>query len=87
MTQIRVASRPAGENLVIVWEDDGAGIAADNKELIFERGFGKNTGLGMFLVREILSLTGISIVENGVEGKGARFEMTVPAGSWRIAST
>jgi len=84
VTHIRVSSRTSGENLVIVWEDDGVGITADDKEHIFERGFGKNTGLGMFLVREILSLTGISIVETGVPGKGARFEMTVPRGAFRF---
>ncbi len=87
VTQVHVSSRREGGNLVIVWEDDGVGIAAEHKERIFERDFGKNTGLGMFLVREILSLTGISIVENGEAGKGARFEITVPAGSWRIVGT
>ena len=33
------------------------GVAADEKERIFERGFGKNTGLGMFLTREMFALT------------------------------
>jgi K+-sensing histidine kinase KdpD len=50
----------------------------DEKERIFERGFGKNTGLGMFLVREILTLTGITISETGEPGRGARFEILVP---------
>jgi PAS domain S-box-containing protein len=83
VTEIRVSSHPSGEDLVVVWEDNGIGIAADEKERIFERGFGKNTGLGMFLVREILSLTGITITETGEPGVGARFEITVPHGSWR----
>lgn len=84
VTEIRVSSHPSGDDLVVVWEDNGVGIAADEKELIFERGFGKNTGLGMFLVREILSLTGITIAEAGEPGVGARFEITIPHGSWRI---
>jgi PAS domain S-box-containing protein len=83
VTEIHVTTYRSKENLVIVWEDNGIGIAADDKERIFERGFGKNTGLGMFLVREILSLTGITILENGEQGRGARFEMTVPHGSFR----
>ena len=37
----------------------------------------KNTGLGLFLAREILDITGITIRETGEPGKGARFEMTV----------
>jgi len=84
VTEIRVSSHQYCEDLVVMWEDNGIGIAADEKERIFERGFGKNTGLGMFLVREILSLTGITIKETGVPGKGVRFEITVPMGAYRI---
>jgi PAS domain S-box-containing protein len=84
VTEIRVSSHPLGEDLVVVWEDNGVGIAADKKELIFERGFGKNTGLGMFLVREILSLTDITITVTGEPGKGARFEIVVPKRQYRF---
>ena len=69
---------------VVVCEDNGDGIVAEDKQQIFNRGFGKNTGLGLFLSREILSITGITIRETGEPGKGARFEMTVPKGAWRI---
>ena len=69
---------------VVVCEDDGEGVPATEKEKIFERGFGKNTGLGLALSREILSITGITIRETGEPGKGARFEMTVPKGTWRM---
>ncbi|MEI6839988.1 MAG: hybrid sensor histidine kinase/response regulator [Methanomicrobiales archaeon] len=65
-------------NYVIVCEDDGNGVPADEKEKIFLRGFGKNTGLGLALSREILSITGITITETGEPGKGARFEILVP---------
>ena len=71
--------------MVIVCEDDGVGIRADEKERIFDRGFGKNTGLGLALSREILDITGISIQETGKPGFGARFEMTVPAESCRFS--
>jgi PAS domain S-box-containing protein len=87
VTGIRVSARPSGDNLIIVWEDNGVGIAADEKDRIFERGFGKNTGLGMFLVREILSLTGITITETGEPGNGARFEILVPKGVFRISGS
>jgi signal transduction histidine kinase len=84
VTDIRVSSHRDGGNLVIVWEDNGVGIAAEEKERIFAQGVGKNTGLGLFLVREILSLTGITIAETGVPGQGARFEIVVPPGSFRM---
>ncbi|MCX6698237.1 MAG: hypothetical protein NTV84_11985 [Methanoregula sp.] len=64
-------------------EDDGDGVHAGEKERLFTQGFGKNTGLGLFLSREILAITGITITENGTLGKGARFEIHVPAGMWR----
>ena len=69
---------------VVVCEDDGDGIVAEEKERIFERGFGKNTGLGLALSRDTLDITGITISEIGEPGKGARFEMVIPKGSWRI---
>jgi PAS domain S-box-containing protein len=85
VTEIRVSSCQSPEGLKIFWEDNGIGIVPEEKEKIFERGFGRNTGLGMFLAREILSLTGISIRETGTEGKGARFEIIVPPGKFRPA--
>jgi signal transduction histidine kinase len=67
--------KPGG--LAIIVQDNGRGVPDSEKELIFERGFGKHTGLGLFLAREILSLTGITITGNG-NGKGARFESRFP---------
>jgi PAS domain S-box-containing protein len=69
--------------LVIACEDDGAGVPAGEKERIFERGYGENTGLGLYLAREALGLTGITIAETGAPGHGARFELVVPPGGWR----
>lgn len=69
---------------VLVIEDNGEGIPATMKDRIFEKGVGKNTGFGLFLSREVLSLAGITIRETGEEGMGARFEMVLPPGSWRF---
>ncbi|MCX6688670.1 MAG: ATP-binding protein, partial [Methanoregula sp.] len=67
-------------------EDDGVGITAEDKKKLFTRGFGKNTGLGLFLSREILAITGITITETGEPGKGARFEITVPKGEYQFTN-
>lgn len=83
VSRIRVSAQKTGGSTVIVWEDNGVGIPKKDKEHIFERGFGKNTGLGMFLAREVLSLTGIAIRETGEEGSGARFEIWVPQRKYR----
>lgn len=69
--------------LTIAWEDNGVGVPETLKDRIFERGFGSNTGMGLFLVREILSITDITICECGTGGEGARFELVVPPGGWR----
>jgi signal transduction histidine kinase len=87
MTTIRVSSHDEGSSLILVFADDGEGIAERDKKAVFERGFGKNTGLGLYLSREILGITGISIAETGVPGKGARFELTVPEGGFRSRNT
>jgi PAS domain S-box-containing protein len=83
LTSIRIAAEGSDGELRIVYEDDGAGIADGDRKRLFSKGFGKNTGLGLFLSREILSITGIAIAENGEPGRGARFEIAVPAGVWR----
>jgi signal transduction histidine kinase len=84
LTAIRVTSDRRGEDLRIVVEDNGIGISNEDKKHLFTKGFGKNTGLGLFLSREILSITGITITENGEPGNGARFEIAVPKGTYRF---
>lgn len=85
MTTIRVTSEVSENGLVISVQDDGGGISADDKKKLFERGFGHHTGLGLFLSREILSITGITITETGEPGKGARFEILVPKDGYRFS--
>lgn len=82
-TAVRIAAQTDGSGLLLIVEDDGAGIPTSMKERIFLRGIGKNSGHGLFLVREILMITGITIVENGREGAGARFDIRVPKGKFR----
>jgi signal transduction histidine kinase len=82
LTEIRIFSEMRDECLILIYQDNGCGIRAEEKERIFEKGYGKNTGLGLFLAREILALTGITIIENGTPGKGARFEIKVPEGMY-----
>jgi PAS domain S-box-containing protein len=75
-----------GDTLTIVSEDNGGGIDKETKKHLFKRGYGKNTGFGLFLIREILSITGITIDENGEPGRSARFEITVPNGTYRFVT-
>jgi PAS domain S-box-containing protein len=79
---IRISCREDEAGLLIVYEDDGIGIPGEVKEKIFRREYYRNTGLGLYLIREILAITKIQIRECGSPGQGVRFEMTVPQGTY-----
>lgn len=84
VTAIKVRAERSQDGLIITWEDDGVGVPTDDKERIFQRGFGKNTGQGLFLAREILSMTGGTMAEEGVQGMGARFVVHIPNGHFSL---
>jgi len=85
MSHIRLSFHETADNVICLYEDNGAGILPKDKPLIFNRGYGKNTGLGMFLAKEILAITGMIIQETGEFGKGARFAITIPKGAYRFS--
>ncbi len=84
--EVRISSRNEGRGITILFEDDGPGIPAAEKERIFERDYPRKAGMGLYLVREILAITGITIRETGEPGKGARFEIMVPEGQYHIGA-
>jgi len=84
LTTIRVSAHETEKGLAIIVEDNGSGIPDAEKPGLFAQGYGKHTGFGLFLSREILAITGMTIVENGVAGRGARFEITIPRGAYRF---
>jgi PAS domain S-box-containing protein len=73
---IRFAIEEIEGKKCIICEDDGVGVASDMKEALFAKAFGNGHGFGLFLSREILDITGITIKEIGV--RGARFIITIP---------
>ena len=87
VTTIRFSFKTLDDGLVVIYEDNGGGIPAEHKEAIFERRFFRHTGFGLFLSRTILGITGMTIRETGIPGKGARFEISVRTGSYRITDS
>jgi len=83
VTAIRIFTERRADAVVLVFEDDGVGVSPEEKEIIFGKGYGVNTGHGLFLCREILGITGLTIMENGVHGEGSRFEIYIPGGKHR----
>jgi signal transduction histidine kinase len=85
VTEVAVTFHEQEEGGVLLFTDNGVGIPASRKERIFEYS-GKESGFNLFLSREILSISSISIQENGEEGTGARFEILVPGNTWRMGN-
>ena len=79
LSQIKVSGfeNPDGSRRII-YEDDGAGIDAKTKKHLFEKGVGKGTGLGLYLIKKATDIYGWKICEAGGEGQGAKFVMTIP---------
>lgn len=84
VTEIRITAVEKEDHLVIRYEDNGEGIPDDEKEQIFEREYRRNTGFGLFLTREILAITTMTIRETGHAGNGVRFEIMVPKRAFRF---
>ncbi|MEN6609930.1 MAG: PAS domain S-box protein [Methanoregulaceae archaeon] len=84
VSSIRIYPDTSRGDFRLVIADDGIGIPADAKQDIFQHSYGEGTGLGLFLAREILAMTGITIEETGEYGKGARFELLLPQGTCRF---
>jgi len=82
--QVTIGYQREDASLLIFMEDNGNGIPQALKEKIFERGYGTQKGMELFLVREILSITGITIRETGIPEKGSRFEIRVPKEAYRF---
>jgi PAS domain S-box-containing protein len=84
-TKIGIRYEESDDRLLLIYEDNGIGIPKEEKKKLFQRGIGKHSGYGLFMVREILGITGMAIAEVGEPGKGVRFEITVPRGRYRFS--
>ncbi|WP_321507414.1 response regulator [uncultured Methanoregula sp.] len=84
-TSIRFSLHAEADGMVIICEDDGVGIPDGRKEKIFSYEHGMSHGLGLFLAREILAITSITLRETGTAGSGARFELRCPSTTTRAA--
>jgi signal transduction histidine kinase len=84
VTDIRVSLVVTGPGGILLVENNGAGIPVEEKSRIFERGYGSGAGWGLFLAREILAITGMTIMETGDPEQGVRFEITLPPGTFEL---
>ncbi|MBP6012894.1 MAG: stimulus-sensing domain-containing protein [Alphaproteobacteria bacterium] len=90
--EIRITAAPSNGRAVVTIDDQGPGIPEENLEAIFRRfyterpashGFGKNSGLGLSISRQIVEVHGGHIVAANLRDadgvvRGARFTIDLP---------
>lgn len=86
---IKVCVKNSGDNLFISIEDTGVGIPEDHLDKIFERFYkvdpslarsneSHNTGLGLYICKQIIEKHGGKIWAESQSGKGSIFHFTIP---------
>jgi signal transduction histidine kinase len=82
--RIDVKLRTQGDHVLLAVSDEGQGISAEDKEYIFTQFYrvgdeqtrrSKGTGLGLFIVKNLLNLLGAEIKVKDKQPKGTTFEL------------
>ncbi|WP_341987438.1 sensor histidine kinase [Azorhizobium sp. AG788] len=83
--QVRVAVQPDTDGVTVAVEDDGPGIPEDERLLIFERYYRASSsrshagiGIGLSIVRKIVTLHGGEAAVTGTPDGGSRFSIWLP---------
>jgi PAS domain S-box-containing protein len=84
-TVIKLYCKKDANELLLIYEDNGEGIAEDLRAHLFEKGFGKGTGIGLYMIKRIAGTYGWTLEENGEYGVGARFTMKIPENQYRLS--
>ncbi len=85
LSRITLSIRKSPGIVELVYEDDGKGIAVERRDHLFEMSNDADHGLGLFLSKKILAITGMTINEEGEPGKGVRFVIRVLPMNFRFA--
>ena len=87
---LKVVLMSTQQDVELVVEDQGPGISTDQRERIFDKFYrigneetrsAKGTGIGLYMVKQIVSAHGGKIHVEPNEPQGARFVIKIPNGS------
>lgn len=67
-----------GDQVNLIYEDDGVGIPDEMRQHLFKEGYGRGTGYGLYMIKRTCEVYGWSIQETGKQGRGAQFTITIP---------
>ena len=87
---IKISANKGEENVILTIEDNGIGIAKDELEKVFDKGFTgtngrmmgkKSTGIGLYLAKKLCKKLEHNINIESEEGKGTKVFLVFPEGS------
>lgn len=76
--RVRLFGKASDGSVVISVSDTGPGIPAEHLDHVFERSYLRVGGLGLAIVRELISTLGGEVEVQSDQGKGTTFIVTVP---------
>lgn len=80
VTELHFFYDSSSGGLKLVCEDNGTGIGEETRHQMFDDKYGHS----LYLIKEILKVSGMTIEEKGKKGKGARFEISIPRDRFRF---
>jgi signal transduction histidine kinase len=80
VTCIGIRFEESGDELKLVYEDNGVGITDEAKPKLFSEGYttSKGSGYGLYLIKKMMEAYGWGIQETGSPGKGTQFVIAIP---------
>jgi K+-sensing histidine kinase KdpD len=83
VTQIRLQYSEDCKEVKLFCEDNGVDVPEASRTRLFDAGFstGKGSGLGLYFVKRMMDVYGWTIIEEGEQGKGAKFTIAIPSHS------
>lgn len=83
--EVNISMTDIGDDFIFEVEDQGGGIKIEERDHLFEKGYSsksdKNHGLGLYLIKQLISQWGGNITIDSDLGKGSRFTLYLPKSS------